>query len=70
MKKIIFKVILVALITGVVYAGLLALMDNKQGIEFDTQKFVIRALLYGCGMGIISYIALQKREKKKNNPKS
>jgi hypothetical protein len=58
------KLILSAgIISGIIYAGLLAGSDYSDGQDFRIWRFVFNALLFGIFMGLMTYYFMKKKGK-------
>ena len=55
------------LISGIVYAGLMAGFDYSDGQDFRIWKFIFRASFFGIFMGFMTRYNLRKQAKKENN---
>ena len=55
------------LISGIVYAGLMAGFDYSDGQDFRIWKFIFHASFFGIFMGFMSRYNLRKQAKKENN---
>ena len=55
------------LISGVIYAGLMAGFDYSDGQDFRIWKFIIHALFFGIFMGFMNIYNQKKQAKKENN---
>ena len=55
------------LISGIVYAGLMAGFDYYDGQDFRIWKFIFHASFFGIFMGFMSRYNLRKQAKKENN---
>jgi len=55
------------LISGIVYAGLMAGFDYSDGQDFRIWKFIFHASFFGIFMGFITRYNLRKQAKKENN---
>ena len=55
------------LISGVVYAGLMAGFDYSDGQDFKIWKFIFHASFFGIFMGFMTRYNLKKQAKKENN---
>lgn len=54
-----------SLISGLIFATLMAGFDYKEGLEFNTQKFFFRFIFFGLLMGSINW-HYSKKEQNKN----
>jgi len=55
------------LISGIVYAGLMAGFDYSDGQDFRIWKFIFHASFFGIFMGFMTRYNLRKQAKKENN---
>ena len=55
------------LISGIVYAGLMAGSDYSDGQDFRIWKFIFHASFFGIFMGFMTRYNLRKQAKKENN---
>ena len=55
------------LISGIVYAGLMAGFDYSDGQDFRIWKFIFQASFFGIFMGFMTRYNLRKQAKKENN---
>jgi len=54
------------LISGIVYAGLMAGFDYSDGQDFRIWKFIFHASFFGIFMGFMTRYNLKKQAKKEN----
>ena len=55
------------LISGIVYAGLMAGFDYSDGQDFRIWKFIFHASFFGIFMGFMTRYNLRKQAKEENN---
>ena len=55
------------LISGILYAGLMAGFDYSDGQDFRIWKFIFHASFFGIFMGFMTRYNLRKQAKKENN---
>ena len=67
MKTQIKTVLISGLISGIVYAGLMAGFDYFNGQDFKIWKLIFNVLFFGILMGLFSYYNMKKRSKKKED---
>jgi len=67
MKTQIKTVLISGLISGIVYAGLMAGFDYFNGHDFKIWKLIFNVLFFGIFMGLFSYYNMKKRSKKKED---
>ena len=54
------------IISGVIYAGLMALIPYSDGQGFRIWRFIFSALFFGTLMGLLTLYHLKKQERKNN----
>ncbi|UQD55696.1 hypothetical protein [Flavobacterium sp. K5-23] len=65
MKPLIKLMTLTFLLSGLVYAGLLAGFDYSEGSEFKLWKFIFNACFFGLFMALMARYNYKKQNKKK-----
>ena len=54
------------LLSGIVYAGLMAGFDYSDGQDFRIWRFIFHLLFFGIFMGLMNLYNLKKQTKKEN----
>lgn len=67
MKTQIKTVLISGLISGIVYAGLMAGFDYFNGQEFKIWKLIFNTLGFGLLDGLATFYIMKKRSKKKED---
>ena len=55
-----------SLLSGIIYAGLMAGFDYSDGQDFRIWRFTFHFLFFGIFMGLMNRYLLKKQAKKKN----
>ena len=55
------------LISGIIYAGLMAGFDYSDGQDFRMWRFIFNALIFGIFMGLMTRYNLKKQADKEKN---
>ena len=55
------------LISGIIYAGLMAGFDYSDGQDFSMWRFIFNALIFGIFMGLMTRYNLKKQADKEKN---
>jgi ABC-type Mn2+/Zn2+ transport system permease subunit len=70
MKPLTKLMTLTFLLSGLVYAGVLAGFDYSEGNEFKLWKFVFNACFFGLFMALMARYNYKKKNKEKENSMS